>query len=359
MSTPRSDVGAMQRLPLRLRQRVVDLHRDVHPRVDLVLDAEVIRPAHQHRAGHARGLGRSAGVAEREWNDQRRREAGSGGESRRRGDRRPAQAPARVDVVADREKRGAQQRAAGTSPVMTDGGRERRPQPGRVERLDPVEQRGTDGERRDLCCASQRATPCRAGPPPARRRRVVPPTCSPRMSRGAPSRRSTMPAMTQVVCSASGMRRRSGEATPGRYGARARRASSAGRPRAVAAAASALPRPRTWSGTWSTSPLPANAPSASTRRSSAHPVTGRPSRWRTSKARYTAGSSAASAGPAARRLPRAARSGRPWASRTAMTPSSTAARPPGAITVSRTSGNRRPRSTGVSPWTRAGLSGSR
>ena len=53
-------VRAVQRVPLRGGQCMVHPHRHVHPRVDLVLDAEVIRPAHQHRAGHARGLGRSA-----------------------------------------------------------------------------------------------------------------------------------------------------------------------------------------------------------------------------------------------------------------------------------------------------------
>ena len=130
-----------------------------------------------------------------------------------------------------------------------------------------------------------------------------------------------------------------------------------GEARADAATASAVPRPRTWSGTWRTSPLPANAPSASTRRSSVHPVVGRPSRWSTSNARKTAGRSPASDGPAARRLPRAARSGLPWASSTAMTPSSTAGRPSGELTVSATSGNRRPRSRRVSPWRRTGLSG--
>ena len=51
------EVLPVERVPLLLGQRMVDLDRDVHPRVDLVFDAEMVRPAHQHRGRHrpARG----------------------------------------------------------------------------------------------------------------------------------------------------------------------------------------------------------------------------------------------------------------------------------------------------------------
>ena len=186
-----------------------------------------------------------------------------------------------------------------------------------------------------------------------------PPTCSPRINRVPPRCRESIPAMTQVVWFASAMRSRSGEATPGRYGALARRASRATRPRPAAAAASASPRPRTWSGAWRTSLCPVRSLSASRRRSSGHAMVERPSRCRTSKLRYTAGRSAAAAGPVAIRRPNPARSGRPSRSSTAITPSSTAPRPPLIDATADTSGKRRARSPPISPWIRTLPPGSR
>ena len=48
--SPSSRVDAVDRTPLLDGAFVVDLDRDVHPGIDLVLDAEVLRSAHQN--GH-------------------------------------------------------------------------------------------------------------------------------------------------------------------------------------------------------------------------------------------------------------------------------------------------------------------
>jgi hypothetical protein len=99
--------------------------------------------------------------------------------------------------------------------------------------------------------------------------------------------------------------------------------------------------------------------SASRRRSSGQRRVDRPSRWRTSLQRYTAGSSPAITGPAASRRPNPARSGRPSRSRTAMTPSSTAPLPSRIAAGPATSGKRRARSPCISPWMRTAPPGSR
>ena len=62
-------------------------------------------------------------------------------------DRGPAQAPARIDVVADDDERGMQERTGGPPSLMPDRRGECRPQPGRIHRLHPLERRGANPER--------------------------------------------------------------------------------------------------------------------------------------------------------------------------------------------------------------------
>ena len=54
------EVFAIERVPLLLSQRMVDLDRDVHPGIDLVFDAEMVRAAHEHRVSHRPARGSAA-----------------------------------------------------------------------------------------------------------------------------------------------------------------------------------------------------------------------------------------------------------------------------------------------------------